>query len=70
MKSAIYLIIAFGCAWIIFEPKNEYVAPTIPEGNLFYYNTQLPAENPQIDSVIKDIEANLEYLQNQELTQN
>ncbi|TYB78340.1 hypothetical protein [Bizionia myxarmorum] len=69
MKSVIYFCIAIGCAWVVLEPKNKYVAPQLPKGEL-YYSSELPDHNIAIDSLIIKIEKNLDYFKQEQLTQN
>lgn len=70
MKSVIYTIIVFGCAYILIEPKDEYQAPELPQVQL-QVNENLTTPKPQkIDTLITNIEKNLNYLKHTKLTEN
>lgn len=69
MKSLLYIIILFVCAWIIIEPKDTYEAQELPEVQL-QDNEQPAISNPEIDTIITNIEKNLNYLNNTKITDN
>lgn len=69
MKSLVYVVIIGVCAWIIIEPKDPYQSDDLPQVQL-YERQSVPITNPEIDTLISNIEKNIEYLNNANLTSN
>lgn len=70
MKTLIYTAILIVCAFILVEPKDSYQSPELPEIQL-QANESLPVSKPQkIDTIIINIEKNLNYLKNTRITEN